>query len=71
MMLNVAGYITLQWILLWPWASQQLSHFWISKEPDELCDRPNLISIEDMIKIQKKIIFKNSHVFLEIKLIEL
>ena len=40
MMLNVAGYITLQWILLWPWARQQLNHFWIPKEPDELRDWP-------------------------------
>ena len=35
---NVAGYNSLQWILLYPWASQQLSHFWIPKEPDELRD---------------------------------
>ena len=32
---------------------------------------PNLIFIKIMIKIQKKIIFKNSHFFLEIKLIKL
>ena len=36
----VAGNNSLQWLLLYPWASQQLSHFWISKEPDELHDRP-------------------------------
>ena len=35
---DVAGNNSLQWILLRPWASQQLSHFWISKEPDELRD---------------------------------
>ena len=40
MMVKVAGINSLQWFLLCTWASQQLSHFWISKEPDELRDRP-------------------------------
>ena len=31
----------LQWFLLWPRTSQQLSHFWIPKEPDELRDWPH------------------------------
>ena len=30
----------LLWLLLSPWVSQQLRHFWIPKEPDQLSDRP-------------------------------
>ena len=38
---NVASLHSLQWVLLCPWTSQQLSHFWIPKEPDELRDWPH------------------------------
>ena len=41
MMVNVTGINSLQWLLLCPWASQQLSHIWIPKEPDELRDWPH------------------------------
>ena len=34
----VAGLQSLQWLLLCPWASQQVSYFWILKEPDLLRD---------------------------------
>ena len=40
MMENIAGINSLQWYLLWPWDIQQLIHFWIPKEPDELRDWP-------------------------------
>ena len=39
-MVNVAGIYSLQ-CLFCPWARQQLNHFWISKEPDELRDWPH------------------------------
>ena len=40
-MFSVARINSLQWYLLYPWARQQLNHFWIPKEPDELCDWPH------------------------------
>ena len=35
---NEASLYCLQWLLLCLWASQQLDHFWIRKEPDQCCD---------------------------------
>ena len=29
----VEGLQSLQWLLIYPWASQQVSHFWIPEEP--------------------------------------